>query len=152
MENKNQDQQTGTPIVKKLEVKKTGKEALVLGLISVFVVLLGIGTGYLFSGKKLGSGGGPAVPKSTVTENEAGVVDDAAFPDSAEGMLVSGGIDGEGTHHLERDGGPSKNVYLTSTVIDLESFVDKKVTVWGQTISGQKAGWLMDVGRVKVID
>lgn len=144
--------ENGTPVVRQFNPKKAEKNnGLVLGIVSVLVVLAGIGAGYLFSGKKLKSSG-PAVPKSTVTENEAGVVDDVAFPDTATGEMVAGGIAGEGTHHLERDGGPSKNVYLTSTVIDLESFVGKKVQVWGQTISGQSAGWLMDVGRVKVVE
>lgn len=153
MENKTQTQptqQTGTPIVKKIEIKKSGKEAVVLGAISVAVILLGIGTGYLFSGKK-GSSDTPSGSVVKVTQDEAGVEDDVAFPDSAEGELVAGGIDGEGTHHLERDGGSSQNVYLTSTVIDLEGFVGKKVTVWGQTNEGRKAGYLMDVGRVKVV-
>lgn len=147
------EQQTaGTPTLRQFNPKKAGnKQGLILGIISVVVVLAGIGTGYLFSGKKF-SASAPNVPGSTVTENEAGVVDEEAFPDTAEGMMVAGGISGEGTHHLERDGGPSKNVYLTSTVIDLESFVGKKVQVWGQTITGQKAGWLMDVGRVKVVE
>jgi hypothetical protein len=66
--------------------------------------------------------------------------------------LEEGGIDGEGTHHLVRDGGPSKSVYLTSTVIDLDSFAGKKVKVWGETISARKAGWLMDVGKIKIIE
>jgi hypothetical protein len=41
---------------------------------------------------------------------------------------------------------------LTSTVIDLASFEGKKVKVWGQSLSGRKAGWLMDVGKVKVVE
>jgi len=84
---------------------------------------------------------------------EAGIEDSVAFPDSAEGILVEGGVDGEGTHHLDRsDLGPGKDVYLTSTVIDLQSFVGKKVQIWGQTIAGHEAAWLMDVGRIKVIE
>jgi len=53
---------------------------------------------------------------------------------------------------LIRPGGDSQNVYLTSTVIDLESFVGKKVEVWGETIGAREAGWLMDVGKVKVTE
>ncbi len=66
--------------------------------------------------------------------------------------MEEGGIDGEGTYHLVRDGGPTKNVYMSSTVIDLGQFKGKKVQVWGQTISGKKAGWLMDVGKIKVLE
>ncbi len=53
---------------------------------------------------------------------------------------------------MVREGGEDQYVYLTSTVIDLESFAGKKVQIWGETTSAQKAGWLMDVGKVKVLD
>jgi hypothetical protein len=33
----------------------------------------------------------------------------------------------------------------------LDSFVGKKVEVSGQTLAAEHAGWLMDVGRIKVI-
>lgn len=82
---------------------------------------------------------------------EVGLNDAKTFKDSAEGVLEKGGIGGEGTHHLVRDGGPSQYVYLTSSVIDLSGFVGKKVQVWGETNKANKAGWLMDVGRLKVI-
>lgn len=80
----------------------------------------------------------------------AGVVDKKTFKDSVEGILREGGIDGEGNFHLERPGGVSQNVYLTSTTVDLSNYIGKKVKVWGQTFSGQKAGWLMDVGLVEM--
>ena len=51
-----------------------------------------------------------------------------------------------------RPGGESQNVYLTSSVVDLDLFVDHKIRIWGETFSAQKAGWLMDVGRVEVIE
>jgi len=44
------------------------------------------------------------------------------FPDKTEGVLREGGIEGEGNFHLERPGGESQNVYLTSTTVDLELF------------------------------
>ncbi len=68
------------------------------------------------------------------------------------GTLEKGGIDGEGTHKLIREGGESQTAYLTSSIIDLDPLVGKKVQVWGETFKGQKAGWLMDVGRVKVLE
>lgn len=81
-----------------------------------------------------------------------GVQDEATFKDSAEGVLVEGGVNGEGSHHLLREGGPSQNVYLTSSIVDLNLFTGHKVKVWGETFAAQKAGWLMDVGRVKVLE
>lgn len=76
---------------------------------------------------------------------------DEQFKDSAEGSLESGGLGTEGTHKLTREGGDSQTVYLTSSVIDLELFVGKKVRVKGETFSAQKAGWFMDVGSVEVL-
>lgn len=142
------------PIMKKLPMKNT-KGTVVTVLISLFVVLAGIGTGWFISGRSLAqTAEGPSAEISGAggDKMEAGITDEETFKDSAEGLLLEGGIDGEGTHHLDRDLGPEKHVYLTSTVIDLESFVDKKVTVWGETVTAQKAGWLMDVGKIKVIE
>lgn len=87
---------------------------------------------------------------SKVTSKSAGIVDKKTFKDSAEGILREGGIDGEGNFHLERPGGESQNAYLTSTTVDLSNYIGKKIKVWGQTFSGQKAGWLMDVGLVEI--
>lgn len=88
---------------------------------------------------------------NTEVKKTVGVADKKAFPDKAEGVLREGGIEGEGTYHLERPGGESQNVYLTSSTVDMAPYVGKKVRVWGQTFSGQKAGWLMDVGLVEVL-
>lgn len=136
-------------LVKKLPGSDKNKK-LLFGLIIAVIVLAGVGVGYLLSGKKL------SVPKSVTTAEsggkEAGIADTATFKDTATGKLEEGGVSGEGTHHLVRTGGTSQTVYLTSTVIDLESFVGKNVQVWGQTISARKAGWLMDVGKVKVTE
>jgi hypothetical protein len=119
---------------------------------AILVVLAGVGTGWLVSGGPQSLGGTQSVPGAKTGANEAGLADESTFRDSAEGILEEGGVAGEGTHHLTREGGTSQNVYLISTVIDLQSFVGKKVQVWGETISAKKAGWLMDVGKVKVIE
>lgn len=119
----------------------------------VLVVLAGVGTGKVLANQLFGSSGGSKVaPGAVSTNTEAGKLDPNFKYDQAEGVLKRGGVGEEGTHHLEREGGPSKNVYLTSSVIDLESFVDKKVQVWGETQAGKKSGWLMDVAKIKVVD
>ncbi len=74
------------------------------------------------------------------------------FKDVAEGYLEQGGINGEGSHKLLRTGGDSQTVYLTSSVTDLDKLSGMQVKVWGETYQGQKAGWLMDVGKIEVID
>lgn len=81
-----------------------------------------------------------------------GVQDASTFKDSAEGYLQDGGIGGEGSHQLLREGGVSQTVVLTSSVTDLSKFTGMQVKVWGETFKAQKAGWLMDVGRVEVIN
>ena len=88
--------------------------------------------------------------KTKNTAQSAGIADKKTFKDSVEGILREGGIDGEGNFHIERPGGVSQNAYLTSSTVDLSVYVGKKVKVWGQTFSGQKAGWLMDVGLVEI--
>jgi len=84
------------------------------------------------------------------TDKSAGVVDKKTFKDSAEGIMREGGKEGEGNFHLERPGGESQTAYLTSSTVDLSKYIGKKVKVWGQTFTGQKAGWLMDVGLVEI--
>ncbi len=129
------------------------KKMLPLVLISLVIVVLGVVTGWYLSGNSLTTQKAAINPGTKVTSNEAGIVDESTFEgDTVEGILEEEGIGGEGTHHLVREGGASKYVYLTSSVIDLQSFVGKKVMIWGQTLSAKKAGWLMDVAKVKVIE
>lgn len=116
------------------------------------VVLIGVGTAWLISSKVMNKSGssGKAAPGVKVTSTEAGKLDPNIKYDTATGMLQAGGLNGEGTHHLVRDGGASKNVYLTSSVVDLSLFVDKKVNIWGDTLASKKVGWLMDVAKIQV--
>ncbi len=117
------------------------------------LVLLGIGTGYLLS-KKVGTGGGSNANSAAGTIKTATVVgstDSSTFKDSAVGVVQKGGAsDGEGSHQLIRDGGPSQTVYLISSVVDLDQFAGKKVKVWGQTMAAKNVAWLMDVGKVEL--
>ncbi len=133
------------------------KSTLVPAAVILVIILAGAGTGWFISEKGGIEGLSEEVsvaPGASVSGGgkEVGLEDTATFRDKAEGILKEGGIDGEGTHHLVRDGGPSQNAYLTSSVIDLDQFVGKKVEVWGETNKAQKAGWLMDVGKIKVLE
>lgn len=131
------------------------KKYLPLILGGLAVVVAGVGTAWVLSRAILGGGrpGGSvsAAPGAKVTSTSAGALDPKMKYDTATGILKAGGIGNEGTHHLERDGGPTKYVYLTSSVIDLESFNGKKVEIWGETLAGKKAGWLMDVAKIEVV-
>jgi len=115
-------------------------------------LILGAGIGF-FTNKiindKIFSKNNPSTKTKTV--ETVGISDRKTFKDSAEGIMAEGGIDGEGNFHLQRPGGESQNVYLNSTVVDLSKHIGKKVKVWGETFKGQKAGWLMDVGLVEVL-
>ncbi len=74
------------------------------------------------------------------------------FSDSANGVIKAGGVNNEGTHTLQREGGVTQNAALTSSVIDLDLFIDKKVEVKGETNDSNKAAWLMDVGSIKILE
>lgn len=127
----------------------------------VVAVVLGTGTGYSIARVVMSkTGGSSALQSGTQTTSDQkinvgdafGNPDEKTFKDSAEGVLLVGGANGEGSYHVVREGGESQNVYLTSSVLDLGQFVNHKVKVWGETFSAQKAGWLMDVGRLQVLE
>ncbi len=111
-------------------------------------LVLGIVVGFVLTklSKKEGDTTGTQQAKESV-----GIVDKKTFKDKAEGTLKEGGVEGEGNFHLERKGGESQNVYLTSSTVDLSAYINKKVRVWGETFKGSKAGWLMDVGLVEIL-
>lgn len=124
----------------------------------VIMLILGIGTGYIASNISGSTSKNPlSIDNEKASTGEirkgfkAGVDDVKTFPDTVEGIVREGGIDGEGEYHLERTGGDSQNVYMSSSTVDLAQFIGRKVKVWGQTNSAQKAGWLMDVGKVEVL-
>lgn len=119
--------------------------------IFIFVFAGGIAGGYFLAQKSSPSlSNATSGVKTVQTDKAAGVTDKKNFKDSSEGTLKEGGMEGEGNFHLERPGGISQTVYLTSSTVDLSKYVGKKVKVWGQTYQGQKAGWLMDVGLVEI--
>ncbi len=142
------------PLVKPLKLKKFNKSTLFMILGSLVAVLLGVSTGWFLAGRggAASSGEKTTSPISQQKEvDQAGVGDPSSYQSTVEGVLKKGGIKGEGTHYIDRGLGESKYVYLTSSVVDLDIFVDKKVVVYGDTISAKYAGWLIDVGLVKVV-
>lgn len=127
-------------------------------VIGIAVVLLGIATGYVLN--RQSTNVLPSGEKEIIQESNGeikkgqiyGSADEKAFRDSAEGMLEKGGLDGEGSHKLIRPGGDSQTAYLTSSALNLDQFVGKKIKIWGETFKSNKAGWFMDVGRVEVLE
>lgn len=136
--------------------------SVVFGIMIVLAIAAGTATGYggyLLKAKASGTtplGGSETIQKIAGDSVKAGqifgVQDEKTFKDSAEGYLEEGGVNGEGSHHLLRAGGASQTVVLTSSVTDLSKLTGMQVKVWGETFKAQKAGWLMDVGRVQVVN
>lgn len=144
-------------VVHSFDSKKSSVMSKKSLLIFVVVIVLGVISGFGFSqifgggaGKSEGTqaGSGSSYKKGDVV----GSSDQRAFKDTAEGVLKKGGVEGEGAYHLVRPGGDSQNVYLTSSALDLSLLIGRKIKVWGQTNTAQTAGWLMDVGRVQVLN
>ncbi len=121
-------------------------------IIAIIIVLVAGATGILLARRSPSIAGIATAPQMINTATEVGSTDTKTFRDTAEGTLEKNGVNGEGTHKLIRPGGPSQTVYLVSSVVDLDQFDAKKIQVWGETIQAQKVGWLMDVGRVKIIE
>ena len=154
IKNKSQD----TPIVKELEPVKETKVTVSMPLmvLALAIVVAGGLTGYV-----LAKGGGgkalmPAVGSQTGGGGEVkktvGLKCDKKEKEIPEGLLQEGGIDGEGTHHLEREGGAGRNIYLTSSAVPLDEYIGKKIRVCGETVKAEKAGWLIDVLQLETLE
>lgn len=141
--------QTGESLVQPLTTKKFNLQ-IMFGLIVVLILGAGVLTGWILSGRVTGPL--QLAPGAEQKGSEVGSTDVKTFKDTATGVIEKGGLDGEGTHKLIREGGPSQTAFLTSSIIDLDQFAGKKVQVWGETFKGQKAAWLMDVGRIKILE
>lgn len=122
----------------------------------LIVALLGVGTGYAFARMNTGTRGVPGeqlTEKSQVKVGERyGEGDTKTFKDTAEGVVKEGGIEGEGQYRLIQSDNPDNPAALTSSSVDLSLFVDRKVKIWGQTFEAEKAGWLLDVGQLEVLE
>lgn len=146
-------------LVHTMESKNTSLFTPAIIVFLTFIAVLGIGTGYfLAKNKPTVLPGGTATSTKSVEGGKVekgttyGSNDTKTFKDSTEGTLQEGGKEDEGQYHLVRPGGESQYVYMTSSLVDLSKFVGRKVKVWGETQKAQKVGWLMDVGRIEVLE
>lgn len=137
-----------------IEPEPSGFKKPVLGL--VLILIAGVVTGYFLSLRQTGKA---PLPSSQIGEKIAkgavfGVDNPKVYRDTAEGVLEvnDGKFTDEGTHKLLREGGESQTAYLTSSNLDLNKFLGRKMKVWGETFTAQKAGWLMDIGKVEVLE
>lgn len=163
MKEKNQTAAQGQSLVRKVGDLSPGlslKEILVPAMVILVIILAGGATGYFLAGRG-GLGAGRVTTRELVGgvelvegPKEVGIKDVETFRDTASGKI---GINDnpnilEGSHKLIRPGGGSQTAYITSSVVDLNQFIGKCVQVWGETFAGQKAAWLMDIGRVQILD
>lgn len=114
-------------------------------------IVLGVISGYLLATK------GPMSSSLNVAGTpKTAQADTRTFRDFAEGVIKIKPQPSdpreyvEGTHILERQG--AVPVALTSSVVDLSLYENKKVKVFGETQKALKEGWLMDVGKVEKIN
>ncbi len=133
------------------EVAMNPKQAKkIVMAVYVLLLVLGVATGYILAKTSGNTVANSQRPGSVVSGKVAGITDTRTFKDSAEGVIEKGGLNGEGTHKLIRDGGPSQTVYLISSAVDLDEYAGKKVKIWGQTMAAKKVAWLMDVGKIEL--
>lgn len=139
--------------VRSLDEEKEEEKEIKPVVYGIFIVLVlfGVITGYVLSrnGATAQTNTGVSVTETADGKKTVGISDSETFSDSATGIVEAGGFDGEGTHKLIREGGPSQTMYMTSSVVDLDEFIGQKVTVWGQTMAARNVSWFMDVGKVQ---
>lgn len=124
----------------------------IVPVLIIFVVVgLGIMTGLVLSSRgKSQAQGGLAQEQNLSSEVQESF--NQTFRDEAEGTIEENDqLDkyAQGTHKLVRPGGEEQTAYLTSSVLDLDQYVGKKVKVFGETFGSSQVGWLMDVGKVE---
>lgn len=120
----------------------------------IAIVLAGILSGLILSSRNKAQVAKvkPAIEESNLTPEQKTSFNQT-FRDKTEGIIQKNDkLDkyAQGTHKLIRPGGESQTAYLTSSVLDLDQYVGKKVKVFGETFGSSQVGWLMDVGKVEV--
>lgn len=126
--------------------------------IPILLVLIIVAAG-IFSGLVLASRGKAENQAKSISEEDLSPTQKESFAqtfrDEAEGTVEKNDeLDkyAQGTHKLLRPGGESQTAFLTSSVLDLDDYVGKKVKVYGETFGSSQVGWLMDVGKVETIE
>lgn len=108
----------------------------------------GFGISYITRGQALGLTSNPA---KGVAEAEADVFRDEAFGTIAKKTTKDPNKFATGTHKLVRDGGINQTVYILSSIYNLDDYDGKKVKVFGETLSSENVGWLLNVGKIEEV-
>jgi len=125
-------------------------------ILIIVIVTAGIFSGLVFSSRSKSS----QLPSGSIANEESLSPEvqesfNQTFRDEAEGTIERNDEKdkyAQGTHKLIRPGGESQTAYLTSSTLDLDDYNGKKVKVFGETFGSSQVGWLMDVGKVEVVN
>lgn len=134
------------------------KRANIIPIVLIaLVVVAGIFTGIVLSSRGKNAAKAKAASKASINEDTLNPEQKQSFTqtfrDSSDGVIQKNDtMDkyAQGTHRLVRPGGEDQTAFLTSSVLDLDQFIGKKVKVFGETFGSSQVGWLMDVGKVEV--
>jgi hypothetical protein len=153
-ENMNLQELPNEPLIHSLEKSGENMKNNNTKLYSIFIIV-GVLSGFVLSfflsrNKSVENRIGSSIVENA-DKKIVGSTDEKTFRDCVEGNMEAGGLDGEGTHKLIREGGESQTVYLVSSIVNLTQFEGKKVKICGETFAAKKAGWFMDVGRVETL-
>lgn len=152
LESKQQKAESITqPLNKKSSASRLNK--VVPLILILFIIAAGAISGLFLSSTGIKGEGESAISEQEELTPEAKQSFTQTFRDEAEGELEKNDeLDkyAQGTHKLIRPGGEAQTAYLTSSVLDLDEYVGKKVKVFGETFGSLQVGWLMDVGKVEV--
>lgn len=145
---------TNTGALREVPKKSSLSKFLPVVLI-ILVVLAGIASGLVLSSRekfaKQKEESKVAIEEEELTGQQKESFSQT-FRDQAEGTVEKNDeLDkyAQGTHKLIRPGGEDQTAFLTSSVLDLDEYVGKKVIVYGETFGSSQVGWLMDVGKVE---
>ena len=147
--------QTQSPAPLRVVPDKTKLSKILPYFVVAVIVALGIGTGLVTSSvQKAKAQNHQAV---SLAEEELTPEQQQSFAqtfrDEAEGIIEKNDdfdTYAQGPWKLIRTGGESQTAYLTSSVMDLDEYIGKKVKVYGETFGSGQVSWLMDVGKVEV--
>jgi len=142
-------------ILRKVPARGTLAGRLLPILIIIIVIAAGVFSGLIASSRgKAKSQVAASIEEEELTGEQKESFSQT-FRDEAEGAIEKNvKLDkyAQGTHKLIRPGGESQTAYLTSSVLDLDEYLGKKVKVFGETFGSSQVGWLMDVGKVEIIE
>ncbi|GEM_PF-1506810 len=124
------------------------KPSLIILALILVGVAAGFGVSYIARGKTLGLSSNPT---KKVAEAEADVFRDEATGTIAKKTAKDPNKFATGTHKLVRDGGVNQTVYLISSIYNLDDYDGKKVKVFGETLSSENVGWLLNVGKIEEV-